>query len=84
MFGGIEAEKNSSLEYLESIQKKIAKTMEKAQTSHIKIYQAVVTIKTSLTELSENYLTLSKENKHSSGLISKLTYELTDFLQDVS
>lgn len=49
MFGGIEAEKNSSLEYLETIQKKITKTMEKAQANHMKIYQAVATIKTSLT-----------------------------------
>lgn len=84
MFGGIEAEKNSSLEYLENIQKKIAKTMEKAQANHMKIFQAVVAIKTSLTELSENYLALSKEGKHSGGLISKLTYEITDLLQDVS
>lgn len=39
----------------------------------MKIYQAVNTIKTSLMELSENYLALSKENKHSGGLISKLS-----------
>lgn len=60
MFGGIEAEKNSSLEYLETIQKKITKGMEKAQANHMKIYQAVTTIKTSLTELSESYVTLAK------------------------
>jgi uncharacterized coiled-coil DUF342 family protein len=72
------------LEYLETIQKKITKTMEKAQTNHMNIYQAISTIKVSLTELSENYLSVSKENKHSSGLISKLSCEITDLLQDVS
>jgi F0F1-type ATP synthase membrane subunit b/b' len=84
MFGGIEAEKNSSLEYLETIQKKITKTMEKAQANHMKIYQAIATVKASLTELNENYLAISKESKHSGGLISKLTCEITDILQDVS
>jgi hypothetical protein len=58
--------------------------MERAQANHMKIYQAIVIIKTSLTELSDNYLSLSKENKHSGGLISKLTFEVTNFLQDVS
>lgn len=45
MFGGIEAEKNSSLESLENVQKKIFKAMEKAQNTFKKIYQATNTVK---------------------------------------
>ena len=60
LFGGIEAEKNSSIEYLESCQRRIVKAMERAQLNHRKIYEAVLSIKRSLTDLNENYLQLSK------------------------
>lgn len=58
--------------------------MEKAQVNHKKIYQSLGTIKNCLVELTENYLTLSKETKHSGGLITKLSSEINTFLQDVS
>ena len=56
LFGGIEAEKNSSLEYLESCQRKIIKAMEQAQNNHCKIYEAVQVIKKSIANLNDNYL----------------------------
>lgn len=55
--------------------------MERAQASHIKIYQAVSTIKTSLSELSENYLALAKEK--GGGLLGRLSQEMSGLLQDV-
>ena len=83
LFGGIEAEKNSSLEYLESCQRKIVKAMERAEENHRKIYEAVQVIRKSIADLNDNYLQLSKENKHSGGLISEITSQMNHFLQDL-
>lgn len=81
MFGGIEAEKNSSLESLENVQRKIFRAMEKAQLTYKKMYQAITTVKESLLELSNNYLGLSRDNKHSGKLINKLHFEVNELFQ---
>jgi chromosome segregation ATPase len=84
MFGGIEAEKNSSLESLENVQKKIFKAMERAQQTYKKIYQAANSVKENLLDLSDNYLSLTKTNKHSGKLINKLQAEINELFQKIS
>lgn len=43
--------------------------MEKAKANHLKIYEAVSTIKNSLSDLSENCFSLSKETKQSGSIL---------------
>lgn len=76
VFGGIEAEKNSSIESLERFQKKLFDGMKKAQNGLKKMHQAMSLAKESLVELTENCVSVCKEGKQSGLLVTKLQYEL--------